>query len=151
MERKEILLVEDDPGDTFLAQSLLRGSEFVVLTATTLGKAVECFNSCRPDLVLLDLGLPDSHGMATYDEFRSACPDARILVWSGLSDEHLARHLRGTGAFGYVVKTYLTFESGDTLKELCRKVLASGSATQPDDPAAKADLELQNLKHKKTV
>ena len=127
MERKEILLVEDEPGDTFLAQCLLRGSEFVVSTATTFRMAIDCYDKAHQDLVLLDLGLPDSHGLATYDGFRYAYPDASILVWSGLSDEHLARYLQDNGALGYIVKTYLTFDSGSTLTDLCRRALSEAS------------------------
>lgn len=121
----KILLLEDEPGDAYLAKQLLSENGFQFILTSTLEEAISAFGESPFDLVLLDLGLPDSHGIQTFTDFRSAWPSAAVLVWTGLEDKNLGSELIRLGARGYIVKTFLTFSSGKELGELCRKALRS--------------------------
>ena len=56
------------------------------------------------DAALLDLSLPDSHGLATFTRFQQAAPGLPIVVLSGLADEQVALHAVAAGAQDYLVK-----------------------------------------------
>ncbi|MCU0525012.1 MAG: hybrid sensor histidine kinase/response regulator [Elainella sp. Prado103] len=61
-------------------------------------------------LVLLDLGLPDSRGLETLRQFRAAVPDVCIVVLTGLDDEDLALQSVTEGAQDYLVKDQATVQ-----------------------------------------
>ncbi len=68
----KILLVEDNPGDVYLIQELLRtsGLQFSIERASSLAEAIKMTGSQDFDVVLLDLGLPDSFGLETLRKFQ---------------------------------------------------------------------------------
>ena len=72
-----VLLVDDDIGDRRLMEQVLRqrggGAEFVVSSAWSLAECLESLRTGEYDLILLDLGLPDSVGLETVDRVCRAC------------------------------------------------------------------------------
>jgi PAS domain S-box-containing protein len=102
-----ILLVEDNPGDARLIQEYLKkeslfNSEVVVVD--TLNQAQNIINRKQFDLVLLDLGLPDSNGLETASIMISRVPSIPIVVLTGLSDFDRALDAINGGAQDYLVK-----------------------------------------------
>ena len=102
----ELLFVEDNPADARLLEELLNenASLFTIKRAPRLSDALRCIAAKRPDAVLLDLGLPDSHGLATLRETRKAAPEVPIVIITGLHDEELAVQAVKQGAQDYLVK-----------------------------------------------
>ncbi|HEY4100449.1 MAG TPA: response regulator [Gemmatimonadales bacterium] len=102
-----VLLVEDNPGDARLVTELLRdatGATCQVESVARLLIALERIAAGGIDLVLLDLGLPDSQGAATFDVLHRAVPEMPVIVLTGLGDEALGLQLIGHGAQDYLVK-----------------------------------------------
>ena len=106
-----ILVVEDDAGDFGLIKAYVKqaapglGGELApVVWARTLVDAIDAVRVRRPDVVLLDLSLPDSSGVATVQAMRAALPDAPIIVLTGLDDNELAIAALEAGAQDYLVK-----------------------------------------------
>ena len=102
----QLLLVEDNPGDArliklFLDQSL---QEFTITHTTGLSDTMQFLAHEHPDTVLLDLGLPDSRGLATLRETRKAAPEVPVVILTGLNDEELAVDALKEGAQDYLVK-----------------------------------------------
>lgn len=58
----------------------------------------------RPDLVSLDLTMPDVNGLAVLRQIRERCPEIRCIVFSGHADDAYVRHSFEIGAMGYVFK-----------------------------------------------
>ncbi|PON16788.1 hypothetical protein C2W62_16580 [Candidatus Entotheonella serta] len=86
----KVLLVEDDPGDAFLLKTLLTQTEpvrFDLVCATRLAEGLESLSRTAFDIMLLDLSLPDSVGLATIDKVRTYTLDVPIIVLTGLDDE----------------------------------------------------------------
>jgi PAS domain S-box-containing protein len=103
----KVLLVEDNPGDARLIQEMLAeagGQAFVLEWVTSLASARERLEQGEIDLVLLDLGLPDSQGLKTFVEAYAPAPDVPFVVLSGLDDETLALTAVRQGAQDYLVK-----------------------------------------------
>ena len=101
-----ILLVEDSPADARLVVELLRNAQvtFAMEHADRLAPALERLRGSGVDVVLLDLGLPDSQGLETFQRMRRFAADQAIVVLSGLADEQVALEALQAGAQDYLVK-----------------------------------------------
>ncbi len=111
-----VLLVEDNPGDAYLIQRLLiksSATKHVLYAVDHLSAGIERCDSGNVDVVLLDLGLPDSQGFATVATMRAAVPHVPIIVLTGLNDLEVAVHAVREGAQDYLVKGTVT---ADTLE-----------------------------------
>ena len=103
----KILLIEDNPGDVRLIQEMLadeKGDFFTVECHDRLSGALHRLTENRVDVVLLDLGLPDSQGLDTYARVHAQFPRLPIIVLSGLHDENIAVRAVRKGAQDYLVK-----------------------------------------------
>jgi len=100
-----LLLVEDSPGDAFLLRSMLEDhGPYNVTEAASLGEAKTVLAEQPCDVVMLDLTLPDSHGLNTVRELSAAAPEIPIVVLTGLTDETVALEAVRQGAQDYLVK-----------------------------------------------
>lgn len=103
-----ILLVEDNPGDVRLLKETLAEADAsdlqILATADRLMAAGEILARQEFDLVLLDLSLPDSHGLQTIASVRELAPLLAVVVLTGLDDETLAMDALRKGAQDYLVK-----------------------------------------------
>jgi two-component system sensor kinase FixL len=103
----KILLVEDNPGDARLVQmalSELPDRRFEIRHVERLNQALQLLGGHAFDAILLDLSLPDSHGLDTVTQIKAADPSVPIVVLSGLLDEELALEAVKVGAQDYLVK-----------------------------------------------
>jgi two-component system, cell cycle sensor histidine kinase and response regulator CckA len=108
-EHVRILLIEDDPADARLIRELLSESKemtFEVEGAETLAEGVARLAALRPDVVMLDLGLPDSIGLDTvrklYAQAAGRLPV--LIVLSIVIDQDLAVQAVQLGAQDYLIK-----------------------------------------------
>jgi len=102
-----ILLVEDDAACALLIQNLLtqwRRDAFSIRRADCLAAALREVVQGGIDLVLLDLGLPDSRGLDTFVRMQAAAGRVPIIVLSGLDDETLGTATVQQGAQDYIIK-----------------------------------------------
>ena len=101
------LLVEDNPGDARLILELLaevQTDQFELERVDRLEPAMERLGRAGVDVVLLDLGLPDSEGLETFWRAHREAPGEPIVVISGIDDERVALEAVRSGAQDYVVK-----------------------------------------------
>ncbi|MBQ3486644.1 MAG: response regulator transcription factor [Clostridia bacterium] len=101
----KVLVVEDDPNIVSILQTVLEMSGYQVLTADRCGQGLLVFASHMPDLVLLDLGLPDLDGEEFIRRVResSAVP---IIVLSARTQERDKISALDLGANDYIVKPF---------------------------------------------
>jgi sigma-B regulation protein RsbU (phosphoserine phosphatase) len=111
-----LLLVEDNDGDALLFESLIASSQAGTWLRPTahvhrvarLADAFAPLADRRCDIVLLDLGLPDSMGLHAVRALRAAAPTIPIVVLTGLDDETAALQALRAGAQDYLVKDTVT-------------------------------------------
>jgi diguanylate cyclase (GGDEF)-like protein len=104
---QRVLLIEDNPGDARLIQVMLEeepGVAFTLRHADRLSRGLEMLALKETDLVLLDLSLPDSHGLDTFSKVYAHSPKVPIIVLSGNDDQQLALYAVKSGAQDYLVK-----------------------------------------------
>ena len=106
--RTTILLVEDNPDDALLIQEMLAdadGGSFEWIHAERLSEGLDELSAGSADVVLLDLSLPDSHGLDTFATAHSHAPETPIILLTGLDDEELAVQAVQLGAQDYLSKS----------------------------------------------
>ncbi len=116
----KILLVEDNAVDAQLAQDILsdwNADQFEVVHVTDLKQALAALGRDRFQAVLLDLSLPDGHGLATLQEVQGTSPGIPIVVLSGFADQAAALKAVQQGAQDYLVKGQI---QGDLLARSIR-------------------------------
>ena len=103
----KILLIEDNPGDTKSIIEMLKEADdnrYEVVHTTRLDDGIKIIVRDDFDLILLDLGLPDSEGMDTFNIMKYNAPDIPIIVLTGLKEDIFAVSAVGRGAQDYLVK-----------------------------------------------
>jgi PAS domain S-box-containing protein len=106
-ERLRVLFVEDNPADIDLIREMLPETgpvSFRLESVPRLSEAVSRLEDGDIDLVLLDLGLPDSHGLQTFHKLREAAPDIPMVVLTGNTDQETAVAAVREGAQDFLVK-----------------------------------------------
>ncbi len=103
----KVLLIEDNEGDVRLIWEILseiRNSPFYLEIANTLLTGLQAIERIKPDIILLDLSLPDSNGIYTLNRVRDKALQIPIVVITGLDDEITAIKALKEGAQDYLVK-----------------------------------------------
>ena len=127
-----VLLVEDNPIHARLLQGLLSDQQnpaFAVEIADHLTAGLARLKAGSIDAVLLDLVLPDSQEIATFERVKEAVPELPVLVLTGLDDEALATEAVAAGA------PRVSGQNADRRREpgpvhsSCRRGLARWSST----------------------
>ena len=102
-----VLVVEDSSGDARLVQEMLSeatAAAFELTHAERLDEAIRLVARSSFDVILLDLGLPDSHGRGTFLKLQAHATDVPVVVLSGLDDEIIAVTAIRAGAQDYLIK-----------------------------------------------
>jgi two-component system response regulator NreC len=99
----------------------------VVAEAADLGETRRSLEQHHPDVLVLDVNLPDGTGLAAIPELRAACPDTQIVVLTMQDEPAYAQRALTAGALGYVVKEAAESE----LIEAVRRAAAGQSFLNP--------------------
>ena len=102
-----VLLVEDSAGDVRLLREMFRTEtpgSFVLTHVERMSDALSHLAKGGSDIVLLDMGLPDGHGLDTLRRAHAAAPGVPLIVLTGLDDEALAAQAMKEGAQDYLIK-----------------------------------------------
>ena len=103
----QVLLVEDNAGDARLLREMFSKEtvgSFELSHLTHMRDAEARLKAGGVDIVLLDMGLPDGHGLETLRRARTAAPDVVMIVMTGMEDEALAAAAMKEGAQDYLIK-----------------------------------------------
>ncbi len=129
-----ILLVEDEATLAKNIARFLTREGFVVRAAATLQEARALLAAASPDLVLLDLSLPDGRGLDLLAEIRARHSQAKVIVLTGHGTIQTAVEAMKVGAWDFVSKPLALVE----LRRLIGDALAAGAAEPGADNAAPA-------------
>ncbi len=101
-----LLLVEDMPSLQMVYEAVLRKAGFEVTSASTAEEGLAKFRAGRPDVVLLDLKLPDRCGLELMADLLTDNPDARVIVITANGSINKAVEAMRIGAFEFLVKPF---------------------------------------------
>src|SRR5579863_4211992 len=106
-EPLQVLVVEDNAGDARLLREMFSKEKpggFEVTHLLRMNDALIHLAKGATDIVLLDLGLPDGHGLDTVRRAHAVSPATPLIVLTGLEDEALAAEAMKEGAQDYLIK-----------------------------------------------
>ena len=131
MNKPLILVVEDDRSVNNLITTILKTHDYRYLTALNGAEAVLEASSHNPDIVLLDLGLPDTDGVDIIKKIRT-WSNMPIIVISARNEDKDKIEALDAGADDYVTKPFSVEELLARLRATTRRLSASGQ-TQAED------------------
>jgi CheY-like chemotaxis protein len=106
MAKSRVLVVDDTEGIRLGLSMLLKAHGFEALTAAGGAEALDLIERTRPDLILLDLSMPEVDGLMVLEQLREwpDCANVPVLVYSAVADEAMKRQARKLGAAEYLEK-----------------------------------------------
>jgi DNA-binding NarL/FixJ family response regulator len=105
-----VLLIEDNPTDALLLRQACAAVPLIRCVFThveRLSEGLTCLGKARFDVVLLDLGLPDSEGLETFAKVQALAAATPIVILTGLDDENLSLQAVRAGAQDYLPKEHI--------------------------------------------
>ncbi|HOP75145.1 MAG TPA: response regulator [Bacillota bacterium] len=119
--RNRVLVVDDAAFMRMMIKDILRkGGYEVVGEAEDGAKAIEKYKELQPDLVTMDITMPDMDGIAAVKEIRKIDPNALIIMCSAMGQQSMVIDAIQAGARDFVVKPF----QPDRVLEAVRKVLS---------------------------
>ncbi len=146
---------DNEPFRRFTCSTLAKMQNFKVIGEAADGlEAVHRAQELKPDLIVLDIGLPTLNGIEVARQVRKSCPECKILIMSQGSSIDVAQEAFNLGALGYVVKSHAGSELSLAVDTVCRggRFISAGlpshkwasvtdakATTQTEDILRKAD------------
>lgn len=115
-----VLLIEDHPIVREGCRRLLETRQGLTVVEAKTGSQGLAAATAEPDVIVLDLNLPDMRGLDVLAKLRGICPDARIIVFSMYEEPAFVARALEAGALGYVTKN----DDPDSLLEAIDSVMA---------------------------
>lgn len=117
-KKSKILLIEDDPVLTEIMVAELQKSDFETIVAKTGREGMESFRNSRPDLVILDIVLPDGNGFETLREIRRL-PEGRgvkVMVFSNVAEGSQIEEAERLGVAASLLK--VNFSAAEVVEKI---------------------------------
>ena len=114
----KILVIDDEQGIRELLDALLRRKGYDVVLAESGRKGLELFRRERPDVLVLDLKMPEMDGLTVLRQIRSLDPRMPVIILTGAGTAEAEQQVRALGVTEYVEKEFSLHLLGDALKRL---------------------------------
>ncbi|MBC8016709.1 MAG: response regulator [Sporomusaceae bacterium] len=120
----KVMIVDDSPfSRMMIREALSEGGYEIVGEADSLESVIETYNSCKPDIVTMDIAMPGADGFECSRELRLIDPKAKIILCSSMKDEETESHAKRIGVSGYVQKPV----DGETLIKVIQNIMSPDS------------------------
>jgi DNA-binding response OmpR family regulator len=116
----KVLVIDDEPGIRDLLDTLLRRKGYQVIVAESGQKGLECFHREHPDVLVLDLKMPEMDGFTVLQQVRSLDPIIPVIILTGAGTAETEQRVRAMGVTEYVEKEFSLHLLGDALKRLLK-------------------------------
>jgi len=101
-----LLMVVDDEAGVRQSLQLVFNKSYSVLEASSAEDAIQKAGNEKPDVILLDIMMPGTDGLAVLKQIKSVHPDCQVIMLTGLNTARTAFVAKSTGAFDYVTKPF---------------------------------------------
>ncbi len=126
----KILVIDDQPNVRALLDMLLRQQGYDVVLADNGWKGLRLYRQEHPDVILLDLNMPELDGVTVLKQIRSVDLKQPVIILTGDSTPETERQVRALGVSEFIVKGSSLHLLADTVKRLL-KTPASVTAARP--------------------
>ena len=117
---KNILIVDDAAFMRMMIKDILSKNGYTIAGEAENGvKAIEKYNELKPDLVLMDITMPDKDGIQALKDIKGSDPDAKIIMCSAMGQQAMVIESIQAGAKDFIVKPF----QADRVLEAVKKVV----------------------------
>jgi len=131
----KVLVIDDEQGIRNLLDTLLRRKGYTVVLADGGRKGLELFRREHPDIVVLDLKMPELGGVAVLQQIRGLNPHIPVIVLTGAGTPETEQHVYALGASEFIEKEFSLHLLGDALKRLLKTPDQMASRTSSHVPS----------------
>jgi DNA-binding NarL/FixJ family response regulator len=144
----KILVVDDHALMREAVRAIIHEADGIELVgeAETAAQALRRTAELAPDVVLLDLGLPDSEGLACLEALKRRFPGTPVVVFSAVDDPDLIRGALERGAAGYVLKRINPLDLPAAIRQTLEQTVFQRQNMSTDGRAGLSEKELGVLK-----
>ena len=114
----KILVIDDEEGIRNLLDTLLRLKGYDVVLVASGRKGLELFRRERPDVVVLDLNMPEMGGVVVLQQIRTLKPDQPVIVLTGAGTPEKELQVHALGVQEFVEKEFSLHRLGEALKRV---------------------------------
>jgi DNA-binding NtrC family response regulator len=114
----KILVIDDEQGIRHLLDTLLRRKGYDVVLAESGRQGLELFRRERPDVIVLDLKMPEMDGLTVLRQIQNLDPGKPVIILTGAGTAEAERQVRALGVTEYVEKEFSLHLLGDSLKRI---------------------------------
>lgn len=123
----KMLIVDDSGVVRRIIESLLKNLDISLVGMASNGKEALClFRQFTPDIVTLDITMPEMDGLSCLQEMKKIYPATNVIVVSALKDKETALRAIKLGAYSFVTKPFI----GDDLREEIRSLVEKIQGTR---------------------
>lgn len=124
LDSLDILIVDDSPIITRKLGMMLEQLGYkVVRTAATGREAIAAYKAYRPDVVTMDITMPDMDGIEATRTIMSEFPEAKIVMVTSHGQEKMVLDALKAGAKGYVLKPFQQHKVYEAIQKACKRVV----------------------------
>jgi CheY-like chemotaxis protein len=114
----KILVIDDEPSIRSLLDTLLRRKGYDVVLADSGRKGLELFRREHPDVIVLDLKMPEMDGLTVLRQIHSLDPKKPVIILTGAGNTEAEQQVRALGVTEYIEKEFSLHLLGNSLKRL---------------------------------
>ena len=123
MKRISIIIVDDNGAMRTILRSMLRGDEYEVIGEARNGViAVDMVIRLKPDIVCLDVIMPEKNGLEALDEIKIARPETEVVMITGNAAPETVQESIQSGASGFIIKPFNSARVLDTLAKVSERI-----------------------------
>src|SRR4029079_17551855 len=115
-----ILVIDDEPNVRTLLDMRLRHQGYDVLFADSGWKGLQLYRQEYPDVIVLDLRIPERDGITVLEQIRSVDPKQPVIILTGDTSPETERQGRALGVSGFIIKGSSMQQLVDTLRCLLK-------------------------------
>ncbi len=120
--RTSIMIVDDNDMMRSILRGMLRGETYDVVGEARNGvQAVEMADRLKPDIVCLDVMMPEKNGIEALIEIKAARPNTVVVMITSNADADTVQQSIGNGASGFIIKPFNAARVLDTLEKLSQR------------------------------
>jgi two-component system chemotaxis response regulator CheY len=122
-KRLSVIIADDNDMMRSILRGMLRGEEYDVIGEARNGlSAVEMIERLRPDIVCMDVVMPEKNGVEALSEIKAKLPETEVIMVTSNSDPETVQESIQNGASGFIIKPFNAARVLDTLEKIGNRI-----------------------------
>ncbi|MDS1030363.1 response regulator [Bacillota bacterium LX-D] len=117
--KSKILVVDDQPGIRHLVAEVLEENDYEVTLAANGQEALSVMHKTKPEVVLLDMKMPDMNGLQVLQQMNSSGENIPVIMMTAFDEQNLIEQAEELGAKGFLAKPFDINQIIEAVSNIC--------------------------------